>query len=132
MINTLSVKGVTRFLGVSRDQIYTLLHRGEPKGFRLGRRVLVLSDEIEALLGRVLDLNAEPSTRAEVARRSPILRTKPRSLLHNARPIYKLDLCPGCGRPWPENLERYSLERDGVKVVFCPRCGHEWEVAHAA
>jgi len=52
-------------------------------------------------------------------------KTKVRPLLYGTRPIYRLDLCPACGRPWPEDLERYSLERDGIRVVFCPRCGHE-------
>jgi len=59
----------------------------------------------------------------------PFYRFRP--ILYGFRPILK-SLCPACGRPWPEDLERYTLRREEGQVVFCPRCGHEWGVAHAA
>ncbi|MGC8905786.1 hypothetical protein [Thermus sp.] len=36
------------------------------------------------------------------------------------------DSCPGCGAPWPEDLDRFALS-DGR--VYCLRCGAEFEVA---
>jgi hypothetical protein len=54
-----------------------------------------------------------------------MLKTRPRSILYNTRPVHRLDLCPGCGRPWPFDWWRYRLERDGVRWAYCPRCGFE-------
>lgn len=39
--------------------------------------------------------------------------------------------CPACGRPLPEEPERYTLRRDGEPVVYCPQCGAEWGVQDA-
>jgi len=62
-----------------------------------------------------------------------MLKTRPLSILYNTRPVHRLDLCPGCGRPWPFDWWRYRLERDGVRLAYCPVCGLELEeVAHDA
>jgi len=52
---TLSVREAAQVLGVSRGHLYALLRRGELKGIRLGRRVVVPVEVLEALLGHPLD-----------------------------------------------------------------------------
>lgn len=43
----------------------------------------------------------------------------------------RLHTCPHCGRALPKEPELYTLERDGVPVVYCPTCGAEQEVPDA-
>lgn len=53
--------------------------------------------------------------------------------IHNITPPKDGDPapCPACGRPLPEEPERYTLRRDGEPVVYCPQCGAEWGVQDA-
>ncbi len=56
------------------------------------------------------------------------------TIIHNLKKIRliieklatRYGFCPRCGRPWPAELERYTLDCDeGELLVFCSRCGHE-------
>jgi len=38
------------------------------------------------------------------------------------------DRCPCCGRPWPQDIERFFLDAEEGVVVYCSHCGFEVEV----
>lgn len=49
---TLSVEEAARLLGISPGLAYELVHRGELAAIRLGRRILVPRQVVEALINR--------------------------------------------------------------------------------
>jgi excisionase family DNA binding protein len=49
---TLSVEETARLLGISPGLAYELVHRGELAAIRLGRRILVPRQVVEALVNR--------------------------------------------------------------------------------
>jgi len=66
---TLSVREAAEVLGVSRGHLYALLQRGELKGIRLGRRVVVPLEALEALLGGPLERLEKDPARAGAGER---------------------------------------------------------------
>ncbi len=49
---TMSVDAAARYLGISRSHAYDLVRAGELPHLRLGRRILIPTRDLDALLGR--------------------------------------------------------------------------------
>ncbi len=65
----LSIEQVAMLLGVKREKVRNLYHSGELDGYRVGRRIIVYADSVEAFKER--NANTPAQKPGETARISP-------------------------------------------------------------
>ncbi len=97
---TITVAEAAKRLGVSVGTVYSLAHRGELEGYRVGRRILIYANAIEAYQKRHAVSKAEPPPEQPARPAQPTRRQRTRDPQAGVPPGFYRDPLTGEIKPF--------------------------------